>query len=67
MLIEKIKFKEMLDEYTHFVDKILQEKVDLSQYYENVAQNNKELKAQLSKYEVKFLKNNLIMILEWTL
>jgi len=57
----------MLDEYTHFVDKILQEKVDLSQYYENVAQNNKELKAQLSKYEVKFLKNNLIMILEWTL
>jgi len=54
LLVEKIKFKEMLDEYTQFVDKLLQEKVDLTQYYETVAQNNKELKAQLSRFEVLF-------------
>jgi len=57
MGIEKAKFKELLDQYTQFIDRLLQEKVDITQYYEVLTTSNQEMKIKLQEYEEKDYEN----------
>ncbi len=57
MGIEKAKFKELLDQYTQFIDKLLQEKVDINKYYEIITASNQEMKLKLKTYEEKDYEN----------
>jgi len=55
--IEKARFKELLDQYTQFIDKLLQEKVDITQYYEIITASNQEMKLKLKTFEEKDYEN----------
>ncbi len=58
MASERIKLKEMLNEYSIFIDKVLQEKIELTQRCDQYPKQIKELEIKLlQKEEVKIFKN----------
>lgn len=58
---EKAKFRGMLDEYSEFIDKIVKEKMQNTQYYEKVAKENEKLRAKVREFEVSM--NRLLLFL----
>ena len=52
LTVERANFKEMMEEYSQFIGKLLQEKIEATQYYEMLAEINKELKAQIENTQV---------------